>query len=79
MGVTASIQLRIGMARGQLAAGMVFLLCSDGLTEGVSDASIAHIVGRTDLAPQECVDQLLLSALDCGGDDNVTALIVRSA
>ena len=79
LGVTASAQLRIGMARGQLAAGMSFLLCSDGLTEGVSDASIAHIVGRNDLAPQECVDHLLLSALDCGGDDNVTALIVRSA
>ncbi|MEO5812731.1 MAG: protein phosphatase 2C domain-containing protein [Rhodanobacter sp.] len=79
LGVTASVQLRIGMARGKLAAGMGFLLCSDGLTEGVNDASIAHIVGRTDLAPQECVDQLLLSALDCGGDDNVTALLVRSA
>ncbi|MEO5811247.1 MAG: protein phosphatase 2C domain-containing protein [Rhodanobacter sp.] len=79
LGVTASDQLRIGMARGRLVAGMSFLLCSDGLTERVSDVSIAQIVGRNDLAPQECVDQLLLSALDCGGDDNVTALIVRSA
>jgi protein phosphatase len=78
LGVTASAQLRIGMARGQLTPGMSFLLCSDGLTEGVSDASIAHIVERNELAPQECVDQLLLSALDSGGDDNVTALLVRS-
>lgn len=79
LGVTASAQLRIGMARGQLAARMNFLLCSDGLTEGVSDAAIARIVCRGDLAPQECVDQLLLSALECGGDDNITALIVRCA
>ncbi len=79
LGVTASAQLRIGMARGKLAAGTSFLLCSDGLTEGVSDASIARIVGRNDLAPQECTDHLLLSALDCGGDDNVTVLIVRAA
>ncbi len=79
LGVTTSAQLRIGMARGQVASGMNFLLCSDGLTEGVSDAAIAHIVSRSDLAPQECVDQLLLSALDCGGDDNITALIVRCA
>lgn len=78
LGVTASAQLRIGMARGQLAVGMSFLLCSDGLTEGVGDASLAQIVGRNDLAPQECVDQLLLRALDGGGDDNVTALVVRS-
>ncbi|MBT2145053.1 MULTISPECIES: protein phosphatase 2C domain-containing protein [unclassified Rhodanobacter] len=77
LGVTAIEQLHIGMARGQLEPGMGFLLCSDGLTEGVSDASIARTVARTDLAAQECVDQLLLSALDSGGDDNVTVLIVR--
>jgi protein phosphatase len=79
LGVTAIEQLHIGMARGQLESGMGFLLCSDGLTEGVNDASIARTVARTDLAAQECVDQLLLSALDSGGDDNITVLIVRSS
>jgi protein phosphatase len=79
LGVTAIEQLHIGMARGQLESGMGFLLCSDGLTEGVSDASIARTVARTDLAAQECVDQLLLSALDSGGDDNITVLLVRSS
>lgn len=77
LGVTAIEQLHIGMARGQVESGMGFLLCSDGLTEGVSDALIARTVARTDLAAQECVDQLLLSALDSGGDDNITVLIVR--
>ncbi|MET4570334.1 PP2C family protein-serine/threonine phosphatase [Rhodanobacter soli] len=79
LGVTAIEQLHIGMARGQLESGMGFLLCSDGLTEGVSDASIARTVARTDLAAQECVDQLLLGALDSGGDDNITVLLVRSS
>jgi serine/threonine protein phosphatase PrpC len=78
LGVTAIEQLHIGMARGQVESGMGFLLCSDGLTEGVSDASIARTMARTDLAAQECVDLLLLSALDSGGDDNITVLIVRS-
>jgi serine/threonine protein phosphatase PrpC len=77
LGVTTAEQLHIGMARGQLAIGMNFLLCSDGLTECVDDASIARVVARSDLASQECVDQLLLSALDGGGDDNVTAILVR--
>jgi len=77
LGVTATEQLHIGLARGRLEPGMSFLLCTDGLTECVSEASIARIVARTDLASQECVDQLLLSALDEGGDDNVTAIIVR--
>jgi serine/threonine protein phosphatase PrpC len=77
LGVTTSEQLHIGMARGQLESGMSFLLCSDGLTESVDDAAIARTVARTDLATQECVDQLLLGALDGGGDDNVTVVIVR--
>jgi protein phosphatase len=78
LGVTAAEQLHIGMARGQLAAGTGFLLCSDGLTECVDDASIAQVIARDDLASQECVDQLLLGALDSGGDDNITAILIRS-
>jgi protein phosphatase len=61
-----------------LAPGTGFLLCSDGLTECVDDASIAQVIARDDLASQECVDQLLLGALDSGGDDNITAILVRS-
>ena len=79
LGVTAAEQLHVGMARGQLEPGMAFLLCSDGLTESVSDTSIAGTVARTDLASQECVDQLLLTALDGGGDDNITVIIVRAS
>lgn len=79
LGVTAIQQLHIGMARGILEPGMTFLLCSDGLTENVDDASIAQIVARTDLTAQECTDHLLLSALDAGGDDNITVILVRSS
>jgi protein phosphatase len=78
LGVTAAEQLHLGMARGRLEPGMGFLLCSDGLTECVDDASIARTVARTDLATQECVDQLLLDTLDAGADDNVTAVLVRA-
>jgi protein phosphatase len=79
LGVTAAAQLHIGMAHGRLLAGMGFLLCSDGLTEDLDAASIARTVSRTDLAAQECVDQLLLGALDRGGKDNITAILVRSS
>ncbi|HEY8681672.1 MAG TPA: protein phosphatase 2C domain-containing protein [Rhodanobacter sp.] len=78
LGVTAAEQLHIGMARGQLEPGMSFLLCSDGLTEGIDDATIARTVARIDLASQECVDQLLLNALDTGGDDNISVILVRT-
>jgi serine/threonine protein phosphatase PrpC len=78
LGVTSTEQLRIGMARGALEPGMALLLCSDGLTECVNDEAIARVVARSDLAAQECADHLLLSALDAGGDDNITVLLVRS-
>lgn len=77
LGITAVGELHIGMARGQVGPGQGFLLCSDGLTEEVGDSAIAGMVGRGDLAAQECVDHLLLSALDGGGKDNITAILVR--
>ena len=79
LGVTAAAQLHIGMAHGHLVPGMGFLLCSDGLTEDLDAASIARTVSRIDLAAQECVDQLLLCALDRGGKDNITAILARSS
>lgn len=79
LGVTAAAQLHIGIARGQITPGMGFLLCSDGLVEDLDTSSIARTAARTDLAAQECVDQLLLNALDRGGNDNITAILVRSS
>lgn len=79
LGITAVAQLHIGMARGRVTPGMGFLLCSDGLVEDLDAASIARTVARTDLAAQECVDQLLLDALDRGGKDNITAILLRSS
>jgi protein phosphatase len=78
LGVTDPQSLRVESVRGQLKPGMQLLLCSDGLTEEVKDAAIAAIVGREDLTPQECVDHLILAALDGGGSDNVTVILVRA-
>jgi serine/threonine protein phosphatase PrpC len=77
LGVTASDRLHIGMAGGKRDHGLTFLICSDGLSENVTDTSMAGMVSRTDLTAQECVDHLLLDALDNGGDDNITAVLVR--
>ena len=77
LGVTPMEQLHIGMARGKLQSGTSFLLCTDGLTDAVGDNAISRTMGRRELAAQECVDHLILDALDGGGDDNITALIVR--
>ncbi len=77
LGVTAPADLRIGIHKGPLQASTSFLLCSDGLTEEIEDARIAAHLQRHDIAAQECVDHLLLEALDAGGRDNITAVLVR--
>ncbi len=77
LGITAPDQLLLETARGCIAPGSCFLLCSDGLTEEVADASLADTLARDDIAAQEAVDHLLLAALDAGGHDNVTAIVVR--
>lgn len=78
LGVTDPQSLRVESLSGEFGAGMQLLLCSDGLTEEVSDAEIAALLERSDLSAQECVDQLILAALDGGGSDNVTVILVRN-
>jgi len=78
LGVTDPQSLRVETLRGRFTPGMQVLLCSDGLTEEVDDRQISAILARDDLSAQECVDHLILAALDGGGSDNVTAVLVRN-
>jgi len=77
LGITTPEQLHISIARGRIEPGMSFLVCSDGLTEELSDAALADLIGRQELAAQECVDHLLLAALGGAARDNITAVLAR--
>ncbi len=77
LGVTAPEQMNIETLRGELRPGMQLLLCSDGLTEEVDDTRISAIVAKTQCTAQECVDALIAAALDGGGSDNITAILIR--
>ena len=77
LGVTDPQDLKVETLAGELKPGHQLLLCSDGLTEEVDDAGIAALVGRSDLSAQECVDHLVSAALDGGGSDNVTVVVLR--
>jgi protein phosphatase len=77
LGVTDPDNLRVETISGELKPGMQLLLCSDGLTEEVDDSEIERTLSRSDLSAQECVDQLIVAALDGGGSDNVTVVLVR--
>ncbi|MBP3985696.1 serine/threonine-protein phosphatase [Pseudoxanthomonas helianthi] len=77
LGVTDPAHLNVETMTGELRPGMQLLLCSDGLTEEVDDRGIAGVLGQSDCSAQECVDGLVAAALDGGGSDNVTAILVR--
>jgi protein phosphatase len=79
LGVTDPQQLNVETLSGELDAGMQLLLCSDGLTEEVDDARIAQTLAHLDCSAQECVDELVAAALDGGGSDNVTVVLVRQS
>ncbi len=57
-------------------AGDMLIMASDGLTRYVPDEDILKIVlGRRDL--QQACGELVKRAKECGGDDNITCLLVQ--
>ncbi|KYF59808.1 phosphoprotein phosphatase [Sorangium cellulosum] len=56
--------------------GDVYLLCSDGLSGMLSDDQILQIVSSTDEVPEMC-RRLIAKANENGGEDNITALVIR--
>jgi protein phosphatase len=59
----------------ELQAGDVFLLCSDGLINHVEDPTIADVLAND--GPAEAAWKLVGLALQNGGSDNCTVMIVR--
>ncbi|MEI6513196.1 MAG: Stp1/IreP family PP2C-type Ser/Thr phosphatase [bacterium] len=58
-----------------LKEGDLFVLCSDGLTNHLSEAEIAEIISQN--APSPASVKLVQKALDYGGSDNCTVMVVR--
>jgi protein phosphatase len=58
----------------RLANGDRLLLCSDGLTEMVSDPQIATVLERPEPATKSC-QSLVDMALEAGGRDNITVVL----
>ena len=60
----------------QPAAGDIYLLCSDGLTNMLTDAMITHILVENQ-EPRTAAETLVERANQQGGRDNITAVVVR--
>jgi protein phosphatase len=60
----------IGAHGVELQPGDIWILCSDGVYNMVSDVDMAAIASR--MPPQEACDALIDAALEAGGHDNAS-------
>ena len=61
-------------SRENIETGDRFLICSDGVTDMISDEEIRGIIMSADSA-EEAAERLLNTALDNGGRDNITIIL----
>lgn len=69
-------EISVDLVTGTLQDGDIILLCSDGLTTEVSEIEIARILLEND-DPKNKVHKLVAAALNAGGKDNITVVIVE--
>lgn len=60
--------------QGNVLAGDLFLICSDGLSDMLSEHDIADILSTT--SPVDCVNKFIDMALHNGGRDNISVIVV---
>ena len=74
VGANASVEADV--LQGELQAGDLYLLCSDGLTGMVEDPQLKKIM-ETKASPGKMVDSMITEANKRGGLDNITAIVVQ--
>ena len=68
------IELAPHIAKGEIKKGDRYLLCSDGLTDMVTNFEITDIMLNSKDA-EDCVQNLVHAALEHGGRDNITVIV----
>ncbi len=70
------IQIDPYIAKGEIQRGDIYLLCSDGLTDMLTNFEISDIMLNSESA-EYCVQKLIEAALEHGGRDNITVIVCR--
>ena len=70
-------QVTVDLDLVTLAPGDSLLLCSDGLSGMLTDDQLQRLVA-TAASPQAACDALIAAANRAGGEDNITAIVVRA-
>ena len=75
-GMPTDDKLRPYIASGEYKAGDVYLLCTDGVTDMLSDEEILSLIDNKDPLDISC-RALIAAAMEKGGVDNATAILLR--
>ncbi len=65
------------ISQDDLQSECMYLLCSDGLTDALSDDLIAATLRKHGESMQNAVDRLIKLANDNGGPDNISVILAR--
>jgi PPM family protein phosphatase len=72
----ADEDVAVDTAKLPIESGDRVLLCSDGLSDMVPEARISEILLDSPEDPERAARGLLAAALDAGGNDNITVIVV---
>lgn len=70
-------QVEADLQTGFVRGGDLFLICSDGLTDVLSDGDLSQTLLNGNADPQYLCDILIDTANARGGPDNITSVVVR--
>jgi serine/threonine protein phosphatase PrpC len=76
MAIGAVAEVMVRTRSEPLQPGDLILLCSDGLYGPVGDDMIAEMLSRAADLPAS-VDEMIAKAIQCGGPDNITVVLMR--
>lgn len=75
LGVDAGVQVELRTLAVQ--AGDLYLLCSDGLNDVLTDPEIEYLLTTPAAGPDEIARRLVDAANAAGGPDNISVIVVR--
>ena len=70
------IEIQADVYRYKISDGETIMICSDGLTNSLTEAEIKNIVNRND-SLQKAADDLVQQANISGGRDNITVILFQ--
>ena len=70
-------EVKVDLKQVEAQVGDIYLLCSDGLSSMINDTRILQAMRESELDLERSLKGLVTAALEAGGEDNVTIVLVR--